>query len=177
MKEEPREMLDTLAHKDKYRRLMDGNRAAAGAGGAGGSGEGVVALVDSSMCYQCGSLIENSVTYCHSCYDVRSESDFRNEQRWRNLESDFEVIEAELEKEKAAMQRSEETLNSFREMLLQGIHADVTIETGEFDKTPAHRAVLVSFPALCLFCEALTIRVESVSDVKFCARRSNSMCC
>jgi speckle-type POZ protein len=39
-------------------------------------------------------------------------------------------------------------------MLMQGIHADVTIVTGENDKTPAHRAVLVSItksPSLSAF--------------------------
>lgn len=126
--------------KTKFRRMMDGGRGAAGAGvGAGGSGGSEL-----SMCYQCGNLIGDHVTYCHTCYDVRSESDFRNEQRWRNLESEILVVEADLQKEKAASRRLDDTLQSFRKMLLEGIHADVTIETGDFDKTPAHRAVLVS---------------------------------
>jgi len=139
MTEERREMLVNLLPKSKFRRMMDGGR---GVGAAGGGGGGEVA--DLSMCYQCGNLIENHVTYCHTCYDLRSESDFRNEQRWRSLESDFLAVQADLKKERAGSKRLEETLQSFRHMLLQGIHADVTIETGEFDKTPAHRAVLVS---------------------------------
>lgn len=105
-----------------------------------------------SMCSHCGNPIENHVTYCYSCYDLRSESDFRNEQRWRNLESDLAVVEAKLQKEREGTKRLEETLLSFRHMLLQGVHADVTIETGEFDKTPAHRAVLVSVRwSACVF--------------------------
>ncbi|KAG0596238.1 hypothetical protein M758_UG235800 [Ceratodon purpureus] len=143
MKEEQQEVLDVGTHKDKYRRMMDCNRGAGGSGGSGG-GVGGGGAVDLSMCYQCGNLIENNVTYCHTCYSMRSESDFRNEQRWRNLESDLVVVEADLQKERVATKRFEETLQSFRQMLLQGIHADVTIETGEFDKTPAHRAVLAS---------------------------------
>lgn len=135
MTEERQEMLLGVLPKSKFRRMMDGGRGAGA--GAGGSSE-------LSMCYQCGNLIGDHVTYCHTCYDVRSESDFRNEQRWRNLESDFLLVEADLQKERAASKRLDDTLQSFRKMLLEGIHADVTIETGDFDKTPAHRAVLVS---------------------------------
>ncbi|KAG0573560.1 hypothetical protein KC19_VG188400 [Ceratodon purpureus] len=149
MKEEEQEMLDVGGHKDKYRRMIDGNRGAGGSEGSGGGGSGGGggsrgAAMDLIMCHQCGNLIENNVTYCHACYDMRSDSDFRNEQRWGNLESDLVVLAADLQKERAATKRLEETLQSFRKMLLQGIHADVTIETGEFDKTPAHRAVLAS---------------------------------
>ncbi|KAG6545688.1 hypothetical protein Mapa_012873 [Marchantia paleacea] len=103
-----------------------------------------VAGNDMNICFQCGLVCENSVSYCHSCYEQRSESDFRNEQRWRNAESDLQVVEANLQKERSLTQRLEATLASYREMLLQGIHADVTIETGDTDKTPAHRAILAS---------------------------------
>lgn len=138
-------MLENWKRKVKYRRMMDGGRGAGDEdGGGGGGGAGVALATDLSMCFQCGNLIENTVTYCHTCYDLRSESDFRNEQRWRNLESNLLAVEADLQKERAATKRLEGTLQSFRHMLLQGIHADVTIETGEFDKTPAHRAVLAS---------------------------------
>lgn len=161
-------LLDFLP-KSKFRRMMDGGRGAGAAGAGGGAAPG-----DLSMCYQCGNLIENHVTYCHTCYDVRSESDFRNEQRWRNLESDLLAVEADLQKERAGTKRLGETLQSFRHMLLQGIHADVTIETGEFDKTPAHRAVLVSvyFPASFFFV-ALKIRVSKLCDF----RSSNLVYC
>lgn len=135
------QMLENWRGKERrLRRKMDGNRAVGAPVGTGV----VPASADLSMCYQCGNFCENGVTYCHSCYDVRSESDFRNEQRWRNLESDLQVVEANLHKERATTLRQEDTLKSFRQMLMQGIHADVTIVTGENDKTPAHRAVLVS---------------------------------
>ena len=125
-----------------------------------------------SMCYQCGNLCENSVTYCHSCYDLRSESDFRNEQRWRNAESDMQIVEASLQKEKATTQRLEGTLQSFRQMLMQGIHADVTIETGENDKTPAHRAVLVSFLSFCI----LHVVPDCTTETVLFVRRSGLWC-
>lgn len=145
-------MLENWKRKVKYRRMMDGGRGAGDEdGGGGGGGAGVALATDLSMCFQCGNLIENTVTYCHTCYDLRSESDFRNEQRWRNLESNLLAVEADLQKERAATKRLEGTLQSFRHMLLQGIHADVTIETGEFDKTPAHRAVLVSIARMPLY--------------------------
>lgn len=120
---------------------MEGSRTGVGGG----------ASPELSMCYQCGNLCGDSETYCHGCYDLRSESDFRNEQRWRNAESDMQIVEGNLQKERATTQRLEGTLQSFRQMLMQGIHADVTIETGENDKTPAHRAVLVSFSIRAFF--------------------------
>ncbi|XP_024377667.1 uncharacterized protein [Physcomitrium patens] len=138
-------MLDNWNRELNYRKLMDGGRGAgAGDGAVPAAAAAEAVTVDLSMCNQCGNLIENTVTYCHACYDLRSESDFRNERRWRELEGDFMVVEADLHKERAATKRLEGALQSFRHMLLQGIHADVTIETGEFDRTPAHRAVLVS---------------------------------
>lgn len=168
-------MLDNWNRELNYRKLMDGGRGAgAGDGAVPAAAAAEAVTVDLSMCNQCGNLIENTVTYCHACYDLRSESDFRNERRWRELEGDFMVVEADLHKERAATKRLEGALQSFRHMLLQGIHADVTIETGEFDRTPAHRAVLVSmYMAISVNFSALKFRAGSVCYPEFRSCWSN----
>lgn len=122
---------------------------------------------DLSMCYQCGQVCENSITYCHACYDQRSESDFRNEQRWRNAESDLQLVEGNLQKQRATTQRLEQILLAFKEMFMKGIHADVTIETGENDSTPAHRAVLVSILVFCYFCSLFSALVGHTRTKKW----------
>ncbi|EFJ24139.1 hypothetical protein SELMODRAFT_438494 [Selaginella moellendorffii] len=114
------------------------------ADGLGGEVIPCAADEEVSVCYQCGQLCENNFTYCHSCFEQRSQSDFRNEQRWRNTESSLQSAELVLQRERANIRRLEATVSAFRAMLLQAIHPDVTIETGDGDTTPAHRAVLAS---------------------------------
>ncbi|KAJ7551948.1 hypothetical protein O6H91_06G035500 [Diphasiastrum complanatum] len=124
--------------------LMMRASSAAELGGGIGAGGASSSQSDMSICYQCGQICEGGITYCHSCYDQRSQSDFRNEQRWRNAESELQCVEANLQKERSTAQRLDATVAAYRTMLLHAIHSDVTIETGDKDVTPAHRAVLAS---------------------------------
>lgn len=94
-----------------------------------------------SICYECSQICEGDVTYCHLCFDQRCQSDSSNEQRLRSTEAKWAIAEASLHKERSKTQRLETVGRSFRNMLEEGIHGDVTIYTGD-DRTVGHRAIL-----------------------------------
>eukprot|EP00245_Coleochaete_scutata_P007277 TRINITY_DN22457_c0_g1_i1.p1 TRINITY_DN22457_c0_g1~~TRINITY_DN22457_c0_g1_i1.p1 ORF type:complete len:246 (-),score=52.88 TRINITY_DN22457_c0_g1_i1:108-845(-) len=95
------------------------------------------------ICYQCGGVCDDDVTYCQPCYNQRSENDLRNEQLLQESEYNVRLLEGQLARERETTQRLEALTRSLREMLEAGRHADITFHVGG-EVVRAHRAILAS---------------------------------